>query len=121
MSEGELNAFLGAVKADAGLQEKLNAALAADAIVVIAKAAGYVISADELQRAQAEVSKELGDEELGGVTGGVAWWRACFWVADLRDAGLRMGPGAMPWTRTSGASSKARDCVSMRCAALAMQ
>ena len=54
------------VKADAGLQDKLNAALDADAVVAIAKAAGFVISAEELQRAQAEIS----EEELEGVAGG---------------------------------------------------
>ena len=68
MSEEQLKAFLEAVKADAGLQEKLKAAGDADAVVAIAKAAGFVISADDLKQAQAEVS----DEELEGVAGG-AW------------------------------------------------
>ena len=36
----------------------------------IAKEAGFMISADELQRAQA-VGEELSDEELEGVAGGV--------------------------------------------------
>ena len=66
MSEEQLKAFLEAVKADAGVQEKLKAAGDADAVVTIAKAAGFVISADELKRAQAEVS----EEELEGVAGG---------------------------------------------------
>ena len=35
-----------AVKADAGLQQKLNAAADADAVVAIAKAAGFVISVE---------------------------------------------------------------------------
>jgi len=68
MSEDQLKAFLEAVKADAGLQEKLNAAADPDAVVVIAKDAGFMISAEELQRAQAEVS----EEELEGVAGGGA-------------------------------------------------
>ena len=67
MSEEQLKAFMEAVKADAGLKEKLNAAADADAVVVIAKAAGFVISAEELQRAQAVVS----EEELEGVVGGI--------------------------------------------------
>ena len=67
MSEEQLKAFLDAVKADAGLQEKLNAA--AD-VVAIAKEAGFMISADELQRAQAIQGKELSDEQLEGVAGG---------------------------------------------------
>ena len=66
MSEEQLKAFLEAVKADAGLQEKLNAAKDADAVVEIAKAAGFVISAEELKKAQAEIS----EEELEGVAGG---------------------------------------------------
>ena len=66
MSEEQLKAFMEAVKADAGLKEKLNAAADADAVVAIAKAAGFVISAEELQRAQAEIS----EEELEGVAGG---------------------------------------------------
>ena len=67
MSEEQLKAFLEAVKADAGLQEQLKAAGDADAVVAIAKQAGFVISAEELKRAQAEVS----EEELEGVAGGV--------------------------------------------------
>ena len=67
MSEEQLKAFLEAVKADAGLQEKLKAAVDADAVVAIAKAAGFLISAEELAaRAQAEVS----EDELEGVAGG---------------------------------------------------
>ena len=66
MSEQQLKAFLEAVKADSGLQEKFKAANDADAVVAIAKAAGFVISAEELKRSQAEVS----EEELEGVAGG---------------------------------------------------
>ena len=55
-----------AVKADAGLQQKLNAAADADAVALIAKEMGFVISAEELQRARSEVS----EEELEGVVGG---------------------------------------------------
>jgi predicted ribosomally synthesized peptide with nif11-like leader len=66
MSEEQLNAFLEAVKADAGLQEKLKAAGDADAVVAIAKAAGFVISAEELKRAQVEVSEDELEEVSGG-------------------------------------------------------
>ena len=82
MSEEQLRAFMEAVKADAGLQQKLNAAADADAVVVIAKAAGFVISAEELQRAQA--GSEVSEEELEGVVGGVPsrtnGWRC--WLND---------------------------------------
>ena len=66
MSEEQLKAFLQAVKADAGLQDKLKAATNTDAVVAVAKAAGFVISADDLQKAQAEVS----EADLENVTGG---------------------------------------------------
>ena len=66
MSEEQLKAFLEAVKADAGLQEKLKTATDADAVVAIAMAAGFLISTEELQKAQTELS----DEELEGVAGG---------------------------------------------------
>ena len=68
MSEEQLKAFMEAVKADAGLQEKLNAAADSDAVALIAKAAGFVISAEELQRAQA--GTEVSEDELEGVAGG---------------------------------------------------
>ena len=66
MSEEQLKAFLEAVKADEGLQEKLKAAGDADAVIAIAKAAGFAISADELKKV------ELSEEELEGVAGGGA-------------------------------------------------
>ena len=65
MSEEQLKAFLEAVKADAGLQEKLKAAADSDAVVAIAKEVGFMISAEELQRAQAEIS----EDELAGLIG----------------------------------------------------
>jgi predicted ribosomally synthesized peptide with nif11-like leader len=68
MSEEQLQAFLEAVKADAGLQEKLKGASDTDAVVAIAKGAGFLISAEELKKAQAEVS----DEEFAIVTGGAS-------------------------------------------------
>ena len=66
MSEEQLKAFLEKVKTDTSLQEKLKAAGDADAVVAIAKDAGFMITAEELKNAQAEVS----DEELEGAAGG---------------------------------------------------
>ena len=66
MSEEQLKAFIEAVKADAGLKEQLKAAGNTDAVVAIAKAAGFLISAEELKAVQAEIS----EEELEGVAGG---------------------------------------------------
>ena len=67
MLEEQLKAFLEKVKADTSLQEKLKAAADNNAILDIAKEAGFNISADDLQKAQ---STKLSDEELEGVAGG---------------------------------------------------
>ena len=69
MSEEQLKAFIEKIKADTNLQEKLKAAAAAadlDAVLAIAKEAGFSISADDLKNAQSEVS----EEELENVAGG---------------------------------------------------
>ena len=66
MSEEQLKAFIAKAKDDQSIQEKLKAAADADAVVAIAKAAGFVISADEIKTA----SQELSDQELEGVAGG---------------------------------------------------
>ena len=66
MSEEQLKAFLEKVKGDTNLQEKLKAAADADAVVAIAKDAGFSISAKDLKNAQ---PTELSEEELE-ITGG---------------------------------------------------
>ena len=66
MSEEQLKAFLEKIKADTSLQEKLKAAADANAVTAIAKEAGFSISADDLTKAQFELS----DQELEGVAGG---------------------------------------------------
>ena len=65
MSEDQLKAFLEAVKADDAIQEKLNAAGDNDAVIAIAKAAGFSITAEEL------IQLKLSDEEVESVAGGV--------------------------------------------------
>ena len=66
MSGEQLKAFLEKVKGDASLQEKLQGASDANSIAAIAKEAGFSISADDLTKAQSELS----EEELEGVAGG---------------------------------------------------
>ncbi len=69
MSEEQLKAFIEKVKADTSLQEKLKAAAVAadsDAVLAIAKEAGFSISADDLKSAQSKLS----DKELEGMAGG---------------------------------------------------
>ena len=69
MSEEQLKAFLENVKADASLQEKLNGAEDTDAVVEIAKEAGFSITAEDIQSMQS-ATVELSDEELEGAAGG---------------------------------------------------
>ena len=66
MSEEQLKAFLEKVKADTSLQEKLNGAADADAVLEIAKEAGFAITAEDIQSAP----EELSDEELETAVGG---------------------------------------------------
>ncbi|KZR88100.1 Nitrogen fixation protein of unknown function [Synechococcus sp. MIT S9509] len=66
MSEEQLKAFLEKVKGDSSLQEKLKAAANSDAVLAIAKEAGFSISADDLNQAQLTLS----EEELEGAAGG---------------------------------------------------
>ena len=66
MSEEQLKAFWEAIEADVGLQEKLKAANDVDAVVATAKEAGFLISPEELQKAQSVIS----DEELASAVGG---------------------------------------------------
>ena len=66
MSEEQLKAFLEKVKGDTSLQEKLKAAAEPDTILAIAKDAGFMISFDDLKKAQSEIS----EKELEGVAGG---------------------------------------------------
>jgi predicted ribosomally synthesized peptide with nif11-like leader len=80
MSEEQLKAFLEKVKADTSLQEKLKAAADANAVAAIAKEAGFMISADDLAKAQSELS----EEELEGVAGGgVGIWNKILIDLDL--------------------------------------
>ena len=66
MSEEQLKAFLEKVKGDTSLQEKLKATADSDAVLTIAKEAGFSISTADLEKAQSELSQE----ELEGVAGG---------------------------------------------------
>ena len=78
MSEEQLKAFLAALEADTGLQDKLKAAVEGEidtadetaAVIAIAKEAGFTIKAADLHRNQAQEILELSDEELEGVAGG---------------------------------------------------
>jgi predicted ribosomally synthesized peptide with nif11-like leader len=71
MSEEQLAALLAKLKDDVGLQEKLKGAADLDAVLAIAKSAGFDISKAAWLRYQATQTLELSDEELENVAGGV--------------------------------------------------
>ena len=68
MSEEQLKAFLEKVEVDTSLQEKLKAAANSDAVLEIAKEAGFMITTEDLELLK---PGQLTEEELDGVTGGV--------------------------------------------------
>ena len=74
MSIEQLKAFLEKVKSDTSLQEKLKAAASHKAAIAIAKAAGFLISAEDIQSMQSE-SVEFSDGKLEGAAGGRATFR----------------------------------------------
>ena len=85
MSEEQLKAFLEKVQGEISLQEKLKATADSNAVVAIAKEAGFSISADDLTQTELY---ELSDEELETVAGGteemvVGWMRNWGKVLDL--------------------------------------
>ena len=88
MSEEQLNAFLEKVKADTSLQEKLNGAADADTVVEIAKEAGFVITAEDIQSMQS-ATRELSDEELDGAAGGNRYLE---WSSEGRSASPMASP-----------------------------
>ena len=69
MSEEQLKAFWEAIQADTALQQKLQGVTDPDAIVAIAKEAGFSISADDVKAARKSAA-ELSEEKLEGVSGG---------------------------------------------------
>ena len=71
MSEEQLKAFWEAIQADTALQQKLQGVTDPDAIVAIAKEAGFSISADELKKALE--SAEVSEEELESAAGGMSF------------------------------------------------
>ena len=71
MSEEQLAALIAKLKDDEGLQEKLKGAADLDAVLAIAKDAGFDISKAAWLRYQAKQTIELSDEELEVVAGGI--------------------------------------------------
>ena len=82
MSEEQLKAFIEKVKSDTELQDKLNGSGDAVALVEIAKAAGFAITAEDIQSLMQSTTVVLSDEELEGAVGGF-----CFPIAETLACG----------------------------------
>ena len=74
MAEEQLKPVSTKAKDGQSIQEKLKAASDADAVAAIAKEAGFMICADDLTKAQSELS----EEELENVAGGQKEY-TCTW------------------------------------------
>ena len=60
MSEDQFKAFLEKVKSDTSLKDKLKGAADADAVIAIAKEAGFAITAEEIQSMQSATMELTG-------------------------------------------------------------
>ena len=91
MSEEQLKAFLEKVQSDNELQEKLKEASTPEAAIEIANAAGFSITADDIQSMQSEPP---GDDELETASGG-GGQRFCggseSWMIACQSGGLGCG------------------------------
>ncbi len=72
MSEEELQAFLEKAQHNAAIQEKLKSAKCNEEVLVIAKAAGLMMSTEDLRKAQSEISEKDLEGLAGGFTSTVA-------------------------------------------------
>jgi len=96
MSAEQLSAFLEAVKADAGLLEKLKGASDLDAVLVVAKDAGFDVSKADFLNYQPNQAIELSDEELENVSGGLTPVAAGLaWLLGAEAVGLGVAMGFM--------------------------
>jgi predicted ribosomally synthesized peptide with nif11-like leader len=92
MSEEQLKAFLDALQGDTALQERLKAAADTDAVVALAREAGFAISKAEMLKVHGvQQTWELSDEELESAAGGTG-------CGDVQ-------PGALAYTVCMNASS----------------
>ena len=66
MSQEQLQAFIEKVKGDTRLQEKFKAAADSDAVLAIAKEAGFMITTEDLKTHR----QSLSDDQLANATGG---------------------------------------------------
>ncbi len=89
MQEGELTAFLEAVKINEDLRERLLAAEDNEAVIAIARAEGFSISVPEMNEAMTELSEQDLEAASGGLT------PAPFFVVTIFGATAVAGAGGV--------------------------
>jgi predicted ribosomally synthesized peptide with nif11-like leader len=70
MPEQQLKAFLEAIKSDTALQARVITATDLDAVIAIAKEAGFALGKEDVMTLQAQRAEEMNDAELADVAGG---------------------------------------------------
>jgi predicted ribosomally synthesized peptide with nif11-like leader len=111
MSLEQLKAFLGKVKADSSIQEKLKSAADANAIAAISKEAGFSISGDDLKKAQSEIP----EEELEGRFEGLIWKFTLVRPIPLVMSLLGMRTSRrVPWPPTTAETQPCHTCCAAR-------
>jgi predicted ribosomally synthesized peptide with nif11-like leader len=70
MTEDQIQAFIAAFQSNTSLQERLKSAADSEAIVAIAKEAGFAISKEDVDKYRGQQTKELSDSDLEAVAGG---------------------------------------------------
>ena len=95
MSKEQLKALVGKVASDTELSDKIGAATTAEAVIEIAKAAGFSITSEDIQlllsllSEVSEEEEELTDDDLENVAGGGwgnRWGNA--WDVDKLNAAI---------------------------------
>lgn len=82
MSEEQLKSFIEKANTDASLMEKLKAAGDVDAMITVAKDAGFTISADDVKNSIKSFNgADLSEEELEAVAGGFVISGSCALVS----------------------------------------
>jgi len=104
MSEEQLAALIDAAQRDVGLQEKLKGAADLDAVLAIAKEAGFDVSKAALLRYQAMMCLELSDEDLERVAAGrnATWYEILAAGVVVAGTWAAIISYAAPWFNYAG-------------------
>ena len=103
MSEEQLKSFIEKATTDASLMEKLKAAGDADAMITVAKDAGFTISVDDINNSiKSFDGADLSEQELEAVAGGTLCGVHLLMILAVEGTVARNAPPpAAPWRQRS--------------------